>query len=206
MYARTTTVWGRPSSVDDGIAYIRDSVMPVVQKLHGFVGFSLLVDRRSGRCIAASAWQSEDAIQASAPLVREVRDRAAQMLGGTMEVADWEIAVMHRHHESAEGACVRVSWVAVDPARMDSGIEIFKQAVLPVLDGLEGHCSTSMLVNRAAGRAVVSSAYDSMDTLAHHRAELDRIRDATVEQTGAEVLEECNFELAIAHLRVPELV
>ncbi|BBX20515.1 hypothetical protein CRI77_09690 [Mycolicibacterium duvalii] len=206
MFARTTTVWGRPSSVDDGIANIRESVMPVVQKLHGFVGLSLLVDRNTGRCIATTSWQSEEAIRASAPLVREVRDRAAQILGGTMEVADWEIAVMHRHHESHEGARVRVTWVRIDPSRIEPGIEIFKDRVLPVLDELEGHCSTSLLINRDAARAVVSSAYDSVEALERHRGELDRLRDATTEETGADTVEECDFELAIAHLRVPELV
>ncbi|KWX65583.1 hypothetical protein [Mycobacterium sp. NAZ190054] len=206
MYARTTTVWGRPSSLDDGIANIRGSVMPELQKMHGFIGLSMLADRESGRCIATSAWQSEDAMRASGPLIREVRDRAAQILGGTAEVAEWEIAVMHRHHESAEGACVRVSWAKIDPSRVESGIDIFRSQVLPALEELEGHCSTSLLVNRATARAVVSSAFDSAEALQRHRPRLDRIRDATVDQAGAEVLEECDFELVIAHLRVPELV
>ncbi|WP_460356489.1 hypothetical protein [Mycobacterium sp. ZZG] len=206
MYARTTTVWGRPPSVDDGIAYIRGSVMPELQKLHGFIGFSLLADRKSGRCIATSAWQTEEAMRASAPLVREVRDRAAQILGGNVEMADWEIAVMHRHHESAEGARVRVSWAKIDPSHIDSGIDIFRNQVLPALDELEGHCSTSLLVNRTTARAVVSSAYDSAEALQRNRSRLDRLRDATVAQADAEVLEEGDFELAIAHLRVPELV
>ncbi|QZT61870.1 hypothetical protein [Mycolicibacterium austroafricanum] len=206
MYARTTTVWGRPSSIDDGIANMRGSVMPELQRMHGFIGFSLLADRESGRCIAASAWQTEDAMRASAPLIVEVRDRAAQILGGTVDVADWEIAVMHRHHESTEGACVRVSWVKVDPSHVESGIDLFKHSVLPVLEELEGHCSTSLLVNRATGAAVISTAYDSAEALQHHRPQLDRLRDATTEQAGAQMLEECDFELAIAHLRVPELV
>ena len=206
MYARTMTVWGRPQAIDDGIASVRGSVMPELQKMPGFVGLSLVADRETGRCIAASAWQNEAAMRASGPLIREVRDRAVRMLGGTVEVADWEVAVMHRRRESADGATVRVTWVKIDPERVDAGIAAFKDGVLPVLDELEGHCGTSLLVNRLTGRAVASSAYESAEAAQRHRARLDRLRDATAGQAGAEVLDEQMFELAIAHLRVPELV
>ncbi|MGE2734759.1 hypothetical protein [Mycolicibacterium vaccae] len=206
MYARTTTIWGRAASIDDGIAQVRESMMPEMRRMHGFVGLSLLVDRTSGRCIATSAWQSEEALRASAPLIREVRDRAAQILGGTMEVADWEIAVMHRTRESGDGAFARVTWCKVDRSRIDAGIDIFREQALPALEELDGHCGTSLLVNRDISRAVVSSAFDSAETLARHRAQMDRLRDATAGEAGAEITDEGVFELALAHLRVPELV
>lgn len=206
MFARTTTVWGRPVSIDDGIAHIRESVMHELRRLHGFVGLSLVVDRRSGRCIATSAWQSAEAMRASAPLIREVRDRAAQILGGTMEVADWEIAVMHRTHDSGDGAWARVSWAKIDRDRIDAGIDIFRDRALPALEALEGHCGTSLLVDRSACRAVVSSTFGSAGALAHNRAAMNRLQDAISGQAGAEILDESDFELVIAHLRVPELV
>ncbi|MGE2833859.1 hypothetical protein [Mycobacterium sp. SMC-4] len=206
MYARTTTVWGRPAAVDAGIAHIRDTVMHELRRMHGFVGLSLLVDRQAGRCIATSAWQSEEAMRASAPLVREVRDRAAQILGGTMESTDWEIAVMHRSHDSGDGAYARVTWCKVDRSRIDSGIDLFRDRALPALEDLDGHCGTSLLVNRDTCRAVVSSAFDSAEALARHRSQMDRLRDATASEAGAEIVDEGVFELALAHLRVPELV
>ncbi|EUA34784.1 hypothetical protein I552_5573 [Mycobacterium xenopi 3993] len=43
---------------------------------------SLLVDRQSGRCIATSAWESDEAMHASAERIQPIRDRAAQMFGG----------------------------------------------------------------------------------------------------------------------------
>ena len=55
MYARSTTVRGNPDSVDEGITYVRDKVMPAVQQMDGCVGLSMLADRTSGRCIVTTA-------------------------------------------------------------------------------------------------------------------------------------------------------
>ena len=91
VYARSTTIQAQPSSIDAGIAHVRDEVMPALQAMDGCIGMSLLVDRESGRCIATSAWETEEAMRASAELVRPLRDRAAETFGGTGRVEEWEI-------------------------------------------------------------------------------------------------------------------
>jgi len=72
--------------------------------------------------------------------------------------------------------------------------------VLPALAELEGFCSASLMVDRASGRGVSSADYDSVDAMERNRDQLDRLRDAATQEAGAEVLEERDFELAIAHL------
>src|SRR4051794_38437569 len=42
MYARSTTVHADPQRIDDGIAYIRDEVMPAVTTMPGCLGLSML--------------------------------------------------------------------------------------------------------------------------------------------------------------------
>ena len=205
VYARSTTVQAQPSSIDAGIAHIRDTVMPALQDIEGCIGVSLLVDRESGRCIATSAWQSEEAMRASAEAVRPIRDKAAEVFGGSAQVEEWEIAVLHRDHRSSEGACVRVTWVKVSPDQVDRGIDFYKMTILPALEELEGFCSASLLVDRASGRAVASAIFDSVDARERNREQLDRLRATGSREVAAEVLEECDFELALAHLRVPEM-
>src|SRR5689334_1739594 len=96
VYARSTTIQAQPSSIDAGIAHLRDEVMPALQAIDGCVGVSLLVDRESGRCIATSAWDTEEAMRASADRMQPIRDRAAEMFGGSPTVEEWEIAALHR--------------------------------------------------------------------------------------------------------------
>jgi quinol monooxygenase YgiN len=205
VYARSTTIQGQPSSIDDGIAHVRDEVMPAVLATEGCVGLSLMVDRQSGRCIATTAWQSKEAMHASEQSVRPIRDRAAEIFGGTAQVDEWEIAVLHRDHRSGEGACVRATWIQVDPAQLDRATEVYKMVTLPALEDLEGFCSASWMVDHAAGRAASSVVYDSIDAMQRNREQAGRVRSASVQEMGAEVLDVAEFELAIAHLNVPEM-
>ena len=148
MYARSTTIQAQPSSIDAGIAHMRDTVMPGLEGIDGCVGLSLLVDRTSGRCIATSAWESEEAMHASAESIRPIRDRAAELFGGSTQVEEWEIAALHRDHRSREGSRVRATWVKVGLDQMDQGIDFYKMTILPALEELEGFCSASLLVHR----------------------------------------------------------
>ena len=206
MYARSTTIQAQTSSIDAGIAHMRDSVMPALRGIDGCIGLSLLVDRMSGRCIATTSWESEEAMRASEESIRPIRDRAAELFGGSAQVEEWEIAGMHREHRSIEGACVRATWVKVGADQIDQGIDFYKMTILPALEELEGFCSASLLVDRASGRGVASVTFDSAEAMKRNKDQLDRIRATGSQEARAEVLDECDFELAVAHLRVPEMV
>jgi heme-degrading monooxygenase HmoA len=205
VYARSTTFQARVSSIDEGIAHIRDEVLPALTGMDGCIGLSLLVDRNSGRCIATSAWRSEEAMRSSENQVGPIRDRAAAIFGGSPEVERWEIAVLHRDHRSRDGACVRATWMQVEPAQADRAIDMFKMAMLPAIEDLEGFCSASLMVDRLSGRAVSSVTYDSMESMERNREGARAVRTAGIEEAGAEVLDVGEFELALAHLRVPEM-
>ena len=144
-------------------------------------------------------------MRASAEQVTPIRDRAAGMFGGMADVAEWEIATLHRDHRSPDGAGVRATWVRVPPDQVDQGIEYFKSSVLPQLEDLDGFCSASLLVDRTSGRAVSSVTFDSLDAMERSRDQATALKDASVREAGAEELDESEFELALAHLRVPEL-
>jgi heme-degrading monooxygenase HmoA len=208
MYARSTTIQAQPSSIDAGVAHLRDAVMPRLQEIDGCVGMSLLADTQTGRCILTTAWETDEAMQASAEQIRPIRDRAADEFGsvGDPMVEEWEIAVLHRDHRAGEGACARATWVQLPTDQLDQGIEFYKTSVLPDLEALDGFCSASLLVNRSSGRSVSCASFDSLEAMERSRDRGTALKDEKIREVGAQELDDCEFELRLAHLRAPELV
>ncbi len=206
MYARSTTVTGQADMVESGIAHVKDTVMPQVRAMDGCVGLSLIADRASGRCIVTTAWRDEGAMRATADAVMPMREEAARMLGGASTVDEWEVAYLHRDHRSSDGACTRVTWTEGDPATMDRAIDMFKSSIMPRVEMLDGFCSASMLVDRASGRCCVTASYDSTEAMGRARDAAMGLRADLAQETGMRITEVAEFELALAHLDVPELV
>lgn len=206
VYARTTTVRGRPQALDEGIAQVRDEVMPAVQEMDGCVGLSMLVDRESGTCIVTTAWDSEQSLRASREKVRSLRDRASETLGGEPSIQEWEIAILHRERPAGEGAWARVTWLQMDPASIDEQVETFRSRVLPKVGEIDGFCSVSLVVDRETGRASTAATYESREALERSREIAKTLRDEGTRDTGAEVYDIAELELVLAHLRVPETV
>jgi hypothetical protein len=207
MYARSTTVRGDPGAVDAGIGFVRDEVWPMVRGMDGCIGLSMLVDRPAGCSIIVTAWDSERTLMASAEAVRASRSQAAEVMrADRMDLADWEIVRLHRRHPAVDGACVRVTWTEGDRAALDRSLDTFGMAILPRLDDLPGFCSVSQLVDRRAGRSVLAACYDSRDALESSSDQVAGMRREFTDDTGVRVTEVAVFDLAVAHLHVPETV
>ena len=206
MYARSTTVRGKPEAMDDGIAYVRDKVMPTAGDMDGCVGLSMLADRESGRCVVTTSWADHDAMRRSADGVMALRRRAAEIMGGPAEVQEWEVAVMHRMHSAHHGACARVIWTEGDAAGLDQMVDNFRMGALPRVEDLPGFCSASLMVDRDSGRAVVTVTYDSPQDMAASKDGGMAIRQEFNQQMNRSTTEVAEFELVLGHLRVPETV
>lgn len=206
MFARTITIDARPELVEDGLRYVRDEVFPAITSMPGCVGMSMVTDRESGRCIATTAWESADTMHASEQSARVLRERSASIFGGTPQVEEWELVLMHRNHPAPEGACVRSTWVEGDPSAVDRTVDVFKLTTIPAIEQLEGFCSASLLVNRQTGRGISTVTYDNRAALDRTREAAVGIRSATTTESGLRVTDLREFELVMAHLHVPEMV
>jgi hypothetical protein len=204
VYARTTTVHGQPTAIDEGVAFLRDRVMPAVEGLPGYVGLSMLADRDSGRCIATTSWKDEAAMADTGEQLRPLRARFAEVLGGSVELHSWEIAVVHRVREAPDGACTRVTWTRTDPSRMAPALDAYRTRLLPRLEELDGFCSASLLVDPREGRAAGSVTYADRLTLERSRTDATAVREEFAAAGNGEITEVAEFELVLAHLRVPD--
>ena len=206
MYARSTTMRVRPEAFDDLAGYIRDDVMPMVTQLEGCVGLSLMTDRDTGRCIATSAWETEEAMRGSAEQVRPSRERAVERFGITVEIHEWEIAVLHRAHRAGDGSCARVTWTRTDAANLDRVIDAYKDSLMPWWEQTPGFCSNSLMVDRREGRCASAVVFESREAMGHTRNQFTTLREEFVARMSMEVVEMAEFDLALAHLRAPETV
>jgi hypothetical protein len=206
VYARTTMIQADRSKIEDGIARVRDEVFPAVTAIDGCAGMSLLVDRESGRCIATTSWESEDAMLASAERVRPLRDDATEGLGaGSSDVEMWEVAVMHRDHATPDGACARITWLSGD-GLADRAVDSYKSMVLPTLQEWDGFCSSSLMIRRETGRIVGTVTFETRDQLEASREAAMELRQRASQSMQARVDDVAEMEVAFAHLHVPELV
>ena len=206
MFARSSTLHADPSKVAAGIEHTRQTALPAMSHIDGFVGLSLMVDRGTpGRCIVTSAWRTEEEMYGGAEQVRPIRDAAAEVLGArTVETWAWEVAVMHRAHHARPGTCLRAIWTRTAPARMTEAIELFKFDTLAKIEDLPGFCNASLLVSRKYSLAVATVGYDDQDALERSREAGASLRIEATAQTASDIIDVSEFDLEIAHLHVPE--
>lgn len=83
MHARVTTLEMNPSQIDDAVRQLEENEIPGFRQIDGFKGMTLLADRQSGKCVATTYWESEQALQASEEQVKDARQRAADAGGAS---------------------------------------------------------------------------------------------------------------------------
>jgi quinol monooxygenase YgiN len=206
MFARSTTIHGEPAAVEDGIAFVHDESMPMLQAMEGCVGLSMLADRTSGHCIVTTSWRDEAALRSSEDGVRTAAERTVEILGGRPELQEWEIAAMHRVHESHSGAASRVTWLRTDPGSVGKAVDAVRLSLMPKLEDLAGFCSVSAMVRREDGLTVAAVSYDTRADLERANEGAREFREEFAPALGIEVVDTAVFDVAIAHLRVPETI
>jgi quinol monooxygenase YgiN len=192
--------------VDPTTAYVRDEVMPAVREMDGCVGLSMLADRDTGSCIVTTSWRDEAALHASREAVRPSAERTAELLGGAPEVQEWEIAAMHRVQEALQGARSRVTWLRTEPDAVNRAVDAVRLSLMPKLDDLPGFCSVSVMVRRDDGLTVAAISYDSGSHLQQAAEGAREFREEFAPALGIEVVDTAEFDVVIAHLRVPETI
>jgi heme-degrading monooxygenase HmoA len=83
MFARVTTVEGKPEKIDEAARNYREKVIPTIKKLHGFKHAYLLADRTTGMYISIALWDTDKDLQASASANLQLRSQFAEAVGAS---------------------------------------------------------------------------------------------------------------------------
>jgi heme-degrading monooxygenase HmoA len=94
MHARVSTITGSSDQIEAGISNFRENVVPFA-KQEGGKGSVLLVDRKTGKVIAITMWESEEALRASEESANRLRAQASERAGASQPptVERYEVAV-----------------------------------------------------------------------------------------------------------------
>ena len=93
MFARVGTYQSKPEDIDKVTSSFQGRT-DTVQNLQGFRDAYLLVDRKSGKAVTVTLWESEQALADSAEAAGKLRSAAADEFGGTiLSVETYEVAL-----------------------------------------------------------------------------------------------------------------
>jgi hypothetical protein len=85
MFARITTIEGKPEKVNEGVRNYREKVIPAIKKLPGFKNAYLLVDRKTGVNVSVVLWDTDKDLQSSIPANLQLRSQFAEAVGAVKQ-------------------------------------------------------------------------------------------------------------------------
>ena len=84
MFARVSTYEGRPEQLEEMHHEGVEHVLPALEMQDGFSGGLVLADRQSGKVLAVTLWESEQAMDATEDASHWLRIFGAEAGGGTI--------------------------------------------------------------------------------------------------------------------------
>jgi heme-degrading monooxygenase HmoA len=97
MHARVSTFSGDPSGIDQVAAQARDVILPSAREVAGFKGMVAMGDRTTGKVVAITFWESEQAMRDSEEVANRMRSDAAQAGGEEIvSVERFEVVIDER--------------------------------------------------------------------------------------------------------------
>jgi hypothetical protein len=159
MYTRLLTFTGA-SDIDAGVKYLREEALPVLNAQRGYRGVTASGDRAAGTLHILSLWETEEDRASSDSALGKARDEALKVVGGALEVENFEQVVEAISKRPGPGCTLNVVRVRMDPASIEQNIAWFKEAVAPQISSQPGFCSLRNMVDRQSGRAISGSVFD----------------------------------------------
>jgi len=204
MHARVAAFENRNMSrTDELVRRIRDR-QGDGSEIPAALGMYLLVDHAGGAMLGISLFESEDAIRAAGPIFERMGDEVPEEIRGKRVSVDlFEVPI----HEVTEGAgAARVSTFAGDPSRIDEGLRMAVQDVLPDARTIEGWMGIVMLVDRSTGTERTMTLWESLDALAASESAASELRARAADEAGQRIVSVERFEVPLAFDRAPRLV
>lgn len=200
MHVRVNTVTGA-TAIDEGIAVLRDTVVPELTAAKGFRGITVSGNRDTGDVGILGLWDSIEDLEASESTVAKVRQQTMAALGGSITTRIMELAVsVVADTPPAVGNPLRIVSIQVDPARVDEQVQFFKEQVLPEMQATAGFRGVRNMIDRSTGEGVVGTIWSDVAAMQASEARNAERREQA-RARGVEISDPTYREVLFMHLR-----
>ena len=188
MFNRLLTFRGA-TDIDGGVTFLRQAALPVLEAQHGYRGVTATGDRARGIFGILSVWDTESDRSASDSSLGKAREEALKIVGGELTVENFEEVVLEMVRPPSPGCGLFVTRVHMDPSVIEENLEFFKSEVLPQIKSQSGFCGLRNMVDRATGRGIVGSVWETraqaeaMQATAPERRALAEERGVSFDET-----------------------
>jgi heme-degrading monooxygenase HmoA len=177
--------------------------MAPLDKLDGYMGCGLLVDRESNIALSVTYWATAEARQASEQASARIR---AQVVGESVrqiEMDRFEEVISERTRAPGGQAFLRMTDLYGVPDKLDDGIAFVRDEVLPVLKQQPAFRAMLVSVNRETGRMAAASIWETAEARAASEASIQSLRGEAARLLGASGARVENFETVYANIKLP---
>ncbi len=186
--------------IDEGVAFVRESVDNSLSQQKGFRGITVSADRAGGVFGVLTLWESEADRDASDGASAKMRQQGLEIIGGKMAVENFEETAVEIASPPAAGSPLTVTRFSMDPAKVDENTAYFKSDVLPRIVESPGFCAVRHMINRQSGKGLVGTVWASEAArVSGHSDAKSRHDEATARGV---TFDDINFrEIVLADLR-----
>ena len=93
----------------------------------------------------------------------------------------------------------RSTTITADPQRMDDGIRMVRDEIMPAVQGMPGCMGLSMLCDRDSGRSIVTTSWDSAESMAATADRVQDMRRRAMDTMGGRDMSVDEWEVAAMH-------
>lgn len=196
MHARKTTTKGSPDQLGKAKQVIESQLIPAAGNLPGFKGAYWLADPETGTGLAFTFYDTKASLEASAQAATKLRGDTTQQIGAdVVSVEEYEVVADTGQKVHKDASHVRVAQFEFGPAKIEDGISMLRQFVLPNAQKLPGFVGGFWLADRASGKGVGVTLFDSKENVVATREQANKIRTEGASRIGAPIAEFKEYEV-----------
>ncbi|HET6318519.1 MAG TPA: antibiotic biosynthesis monooxygenase [Chloroflexota bacterium] len=190
--------------LDALLAAVRSTVGSL-EAMDGYAGIAVLADRESNRVSVVTYWDTEEAMQASEEAAAKARESVSSGAPGlsVTEVDRLEVVLRERVGPPGSKTFARVVDTRVAPQRLDELVALVRDEAVPVARAQPGFRAAMMSINRATGRAIAASVYDSAAEREASDAALAPVRERVRAAVPSQSTTVNRYEVILAEIKLP---